>query len=683
MKISKKDLVKENKYLKDTIAVIEDIISEKNSHIENQIENVIETKKYVWKNKSMFDETERLSEMCNAEAEVDILNLNMKEVDKLKKSLITPYFGRVDFKSKDFKDSIYIGINGIEKDYKFYVFDWRSPIASLFYDYEIGSAFYEAPVGKISGEVTLKRQYKIKNKTIEYCFGSTININDEFLQQILANSSSDKMTNIVSTIQKEQNAVIRNVSDKYLVVQGIAGSGKTSVALHRIAYLLYKNKDLNSKNVLIFSPNEIFSEYIIDVLPELGEENVLHTTFDELVNMYFNEYDKIENYSMFLERCYNRTDFNDECFDLIKYKLSNSFIKLVDDFVDDFVKNLKFIKKLSVKNIILNDNILNNLFHNKYRNLCLNDRIVSISEYLCITNHLSQKKYKKVIMEKLFTLLNNKIKISDIYYKILASKKFKEKNLHVKISNMCNIDILYYEDLIPMVYIYFKIFGYPINYTIKHIVIDEAQDYSLLQFKILKNIFPKASFTILGDINQTINPYYVYNTLNDINSVFHSIKYIELLKSYRSSNNIISYTNKLLKLENIVSIRKENSLPVILKHVNNDELISTIIDDIKYMSSNNINRIAIITKTNGEALKLYKKLKNNISNLSIISYNNKNIISNLVLLPAYISKGLEFDGVIVYENENNLYSERDIHLFYVACTRAQHCLIVYNHAEKF
>ena len=228
-------------------------------------------------------------------------------------------------------------------------------------------------------------------------------------------------------------------------------------------------------------------------------------------------------------------------------------------------------------------------------------------------------------------------------------------------------------------YIYFEINGYPRNNFIKHIVIDEAQDYTMLQFYILNKIFKNASFTILGDINQTINPYYIYPSLNNINKIFDEKgKYIELNKTYRSSEEIINFTNKILGLNNTCSVRKSNSIKVIERNIDESEIVNEFINDINKMRKNNHNKIAIITKNKSETLKLYDLLKDRIDNISIINQTGKETIDNVVILPSYISKGLEFDGVIAYSGEKNKYQEKDKYLFYVVCTRAQHELIIYN-----
>lgn len=681
MNIELEQMKQEEEYLKKTLAVIKELIENDNNSIKDKMAEIQEMKKYLWENNAMLDDAEIASGMYNVNCDVGYTNENIKKLMKLKKSLENPYFGRVDFESDGFSEQIYIGINGIAKDLNFYVFDWRTPIASLFYNYGTGPASYEAPSGTISGNISLKRQYKISNKKIERCFNSDLNIDDDYLQEILANASSEKMTNIVNTIQKEQNEIIRNVNDKYLIVQGIAGSGKTSVALHRIAYLLYKEKNLNSNNVLIFSPNDVFSQYISNVLPELGEDNVLQTTFSDFASAYIRDFKEIESFTQFIDRYYKNDSISEEEYKITKYKISNEFKELIDIYIEKYKENISFISSIIINGKSIKIDELNRLLKTAFDKFPLSERIDRISEYVCEQNNISYKKYGKVIREKIKTVVNFNLDVKKMYQDIISSDQFKKcaglkENTDFTVGKQ-----LRYDDLLPLMYIYFETNGYPKNNSIRHIIIDEAQDYSLLQFYMLKKIFYTASFTVLGDIHQTINPYYIYDNLNSINSIFENKgKYIELNKTYRSSQEIIEFTNQILGLDNACSVRKNNAIPVTMRSIPKEQAAIQIMHDIELMRENGIKRIAIITKNNLETIELYDKLKEQLDDINIVQQNAKTgtSIGNLVVLPSYISKGLEFDGVISYTDENNEYQEKDKYLFYVVCTRAQHNLTVYN-----
>lgn len=668
----------EKEYLQKTLEVIKSLIDSEDVSIQNKINAINEMKRYIWENNATLDDVEISQGMYNVNSDVEYTNDKMRRLQKLKKSLSNPYFGRVDFDDGNDINSIYIGINGIMKDLFFYVFDWRSPIASLFYNYGTGPASYEAPAGKVDGEIKLKRQYKINGDEIERCFDSDINIDDEYLQEILSSSSSEKMTNIVNTIQKEQNEIIRNVNDKYLIVQGIAGSGKTSVALHRIAYLLYRESNLKSSNVLIFSPNEVFSEYISEVLPELGEDNVMQTTYSDFASAYIKGFKKVESFTEFIERYYKSETVNHDEYQSTKYKLSNEFRGFLDSFIEDFKSTISFSRGVIINGKEVSRDELNSLLKSRYSKLPFYDRFEAIAQHLCNLNNISYKKYGKIIIEKLVTLLNKSIDIKEVYASIINSEEYKKNAQLDGNSNFSFGKVLKYEDLLPLMYIFFSLNGYPKGRHIRHVIIDEAQDYTLLQLEMLKNIFNGASFTILGDIHQTINPYYMYGSLDEINSLFDGKgRYIELSKTYRSSEEIIDYTNDILGINNACSVRKSNSIPVTIRNVSKKDVMKQLVDDIKQMKELGMKRIAIITKNNSETTYLYDILKDQLSDIDIVEEGN-GLIGDTVILPSYISKGLEFDGVIAYTDKNNMYQEKDRYLFYVVCTRAQHCLTVYN-----
>ena len=564
---------------------------------------------------------------------------------------------------------MYIGITNVEKDLKYYVYDWRSPICSMFYDYGVGSASYKAPEGTINGEITLKRQYQIKDGKLDNVFDTTINIDDEVLQSVLKNNSSDHMKNIVNTIQQEQNEVIRDEKTSNLIVQGIAGSGKTSVALHRIAYLLYKIEYLNSNNVLIFSPNNIFGEYISNVLPELGEDNTMITTFHEFAASYIKEYYRVEPYSLFLSRYYKNEFQNNE---LIKFKLSDNIIPLIEKYVDTLVRICKFTKDIEYLEEIVSKEELNDLFENRYNKFNLFERFDYIAEKINNKYFKGKKKDKISIKSLLIKSINLTLNIKQLYINFFDSQEFLSTyegkfNRNDNIKNL-NKKVLNYEDSALFIYFKFLLTTIPYRVYTKLVVIDEAQDYTYLQYKIIKSIFKNANFTILGDVNQTINPYYKYESLEILNNIFSSsFKYIELNKTYRSTKEIIEYSNKILGLSHVSAVRKDIDTPVIL----HDKLSSTVLNDsIKYLKEK-YNTIAIITKSIEEAKIIEKNITD--KDFKLIDYDSENIKKELVIIPSYIAKGLEFDAVIIINN-----FDKEKYLYYVAVTRAQHELIIFK-----
>ena len=321
---------------------------------------------------------------------------------------------------------------------------------------------------------------------------------------------------------------------------------------------------------------------------------------------------------------------------------------------------------------------LNRIFQEKFDNREVSRRLEDMSEYL----GGYKKEFKRKIFQKLKELLTIDTNPIEVYNKILSENNLTIDLERTKFNSNGKIQKLSYSDLLPLMYINFELNGYPNARNIKHVIIDESQDYTLLQFDILKKIFNSSSFTILGDINQTINPFYKYDNLNDINSIFNNkAKYIELTKTYRSSQEIIGFSNNILGIDNACPVRHSNSIPVEFREVDKNEIRKILVENVHKMEEQNMKRIAIITKSNEEVINLYNELKKDLTKLKMINNSKDFKIGNLVILPSYISKGLEFDGVIIYTDKENEYQEKDKYLFYVVCTRAQHALSIYNQKE--
>lgn len=677
MNLSPQDLTLENKHLDDTLRVIREKLSSLGQELYDDNDKILEFKKYIWDTKAELDPTEMRSMMAESDFDVYLMSKKGSYFKKLYKIQNNPYFGSIIFESDDAREeNIYIGITYVSDNMNYLVHDWRSPIASLFYDYEVGKASYLAPSGLINGNLKRKRQYKIENGKFVHIFDNSINIDDELLQEVLASSSSSKMKNIVNTIQMEQNKIIRNTSDKNLVVQGIAGSGKTSVALHRIAFLLYKIKNLTSSNVLIFSPNRIFSEYISNVLPELGEENTLETTFHKFLESNIYEYKEIESFTDFISRYYK---YNVDNVDLVIYKQSDEIINDINLYVDYLVNKAMFVKEVVIDKYVTYDvEDLNYMLKDRYSKFPLFERINAISIKISENEYRGNKTKAKSIRRLLLEALNIDCDYKKIYMDFYRSNFCTFLNLSdSEIVNFVNKKKLNYEDACLFAYMKGLLNGFDYNVNILQVVVDEAQDYTKLQYIILSKIFKKASFTILGDVNQTINPYYKYNSLEEICEIFNvKSRYLELTKTYRSSENIINYINNILGLNYVVAIRKGDNKEVISR-CENDNLKEMLLADINYLK--NIGKsIAIITKNDSEAEYLYELLSNEVIGLELLSSNSYNFKRDLVIVPSYVAKGLEFDSVIVYTKPNNRYKENEKYLFYVACSRAQHQLIVYN-----
>lgn len=674
MAIKEAELKKEKLILKKVSQLLNEHIDELQKEVHISSDDLVEFKKLAWSDFASFDQGDIIQAKTSTAEEENRLLQKQNYLKRLIKVKGKPYFASIVFQDDEGSIfNIYLSLTYLkDKHLNNILYDWRSPICSLFYDFETGPCSYQAPGGLMTGELLRKRQYKIEDNKLISVFDNSLNIDDDVLQEVLATESDEKMKNIVNTIQQEQNQVIRNLEDKNLIVQGIAGSGKTSVALHRIAFLLYQIKNLSSNNILIFSPNNIFTEYISNVLPELGEDNTLQTTFNDYLSYFIEDYKEVETYTSFIARYYAYEDCNQE---LIKYKQSDVIINDLDDFLDDYIANAKIEDDiLESKTHLMTMEELNEMLNYRYNRLPLFERIEEMAKKLSENFYKGTLKKKATFSKMLYEKANFKKDYKQIYKQFLTSKYCRVPVEEIEINMMLKNDTINYEDALIYAYIKGNLEGYQYEGNIKQVVIDEAQDYNRLQYIIISNIFKKADFTILGDINQNMNPYYSYKSLKDLLSIFEG-KYLELQKTYRSSPEIIEYTNKILNLNHVNAIRKTAHLPVVFRkgNINLKEQLLTDINTLnkKYKS------IAIITKDKKEAFKLYKLIEQEV-HVSLIAEEQEKFHKELIIIPAYLSKGLEFDSVIAYNNRENSYHKNEKNLLYVACTRAQHELYVYN-----
>ena len=666
MSISKEEIVKEKKKLQDVLESLDKEIEESSSDLFLKEEELINFRKLNYEDKSSFDSAE-FNQIMTADS-LEALRVLSKR--KYYKSLINikdkPYFASFLYKDNEGNTyDIYMALTYLkDENYDNILYDWRSPICSLFYDYEVGPCKYKVDEFIHEGNLLSKRQYIIDNRKLISVFDNSLNIDDELLQKVIATTDNEKMKNIVNTIQAEQNKIIRNLDDHNLIVQGIAGSGKTSVALHRIAFLLYRIKNLSSNNVLIFSPNKIFSEYISNVLPELGEANTLETTFSDYLSYFLKEYKNIESFPSFISKYYKGEKYD---VDIIKYKQSKEIIKDLDNYISAFIKKFKVINDIELDKINeVSKDELNYLLKDKYSRFPLVERIEEAAKYLSLKYYGTSGKRKAPIRKLIKDNINASLNIKDIYKDFFKSDYAKYR-LEIK-----NTKIINYDDALLVSYLKGKLFGFPYNNYIKQVVIDEAQDYNYLQYVIIKEMFKKADFTILGDVNQNINPYYKYDSLEELKEIFTDSNYLELLKTYRSTKEIIEYTNKILNLDYVNAIKKSNNKDVIIRRTK--DIKESLLTDIKNLT-NTYKSLAIITKEDREAEVIYDLLKDDL-NISLLTEESKSFIKDLVVVPSYIVKGLEFDSVIIVDSDESF--KKNKYLYYVACTRAREELIIYE-----
>ncbi len=671
MAITGRDLELEEKRLEEVLKLLNDKLAKMGETIFEGEDKFLEFRKYAWENRRAMDAQELNQVNVESELEANQLLMKREYFKRLYRIKDNPYFASVVFEDEEGdRFSVYLGLTYLkDDDYGNIIYDWRSPICSLFYDYEVGPASYAAPEGPIKGNLLRKRQYKIVGAKLVSAFDNSISIDDELLQEVLATNNNEKMKNIVNTIQQEQNHVIRNVRDKTLIVSGIAGSGKTSVALHRIAFLLYKIKNLTSNDVLILSPNQIFTEYISNVLPELGEDNTLQTTFNDYLGSVITEFSSVEPFMDFIGKYY--TD-KEKDIELVSYKQSDGIIQDIDLYIEDYVRKARMVHDFTENKIYdVRKEEINSLLHERYNMLPFFERVDLIAEKLSEQNYKGSIKKKPTYRKLIFENSSFKKDYKDIYLGFFSSDFCKIRMQNKDIREFLNSKTIKYEDALLFVYMKGLLEGFGYERDIRQVVIDEAQDYSYLQYLIISKIFRNSNFTILGDVNQTINPYYKYESLDILANLFKQSKCISLTKTYRSSPEIIAFTNKILGLNHVCAIRKTEQVPLIHR-TDSKELTN----DIAYLRDK-YKSVAVITRDSQTSSKLYEALKEDYP-ISLLNGNSEEFNKELVVLPAYLAKGLEFDSVIVYSDKESKYLKNEKNLLYVACTRAQHELIVYS-----
>lgn len=654
---------------------------------------------------------------------------------KLLRLQSTPYFARIDFCEAGLEkaDQVYIGLGSVvdEDTHELLIYDWRAPISGIFYDYSPGPAKYQTPDGEIEGEMLLKRQYIIKKGQLEDMFDTGINIGDEMLQVMLAKSAHEKMSSIVMTIQQEQNQIIRDDQNRVLVVQGAAGSGKTSVALQRVAYLLYKYRhSLNADQMLLFSPNSLFNDYVSNVLPELGEANMLQTTFQDHLDRGFEEqwqvedaYDQLE---YLLTGSASEADYQARVKG-IEWKTSTSFMKLLDQYIehlrhqDILFENFTFKDKVLVSKDELaqwfyqefghDDSISNRLDKVKEKVLAELDkmeqritrnlfkRMVKNPKYLGSDKEMKEDSLRKA--KKALAPLRDMAKrlafvdIMGMYTRLISNSDWIERfGLCVgeEFEKMGRLTIekldrsvIPYEDATPIVYLQSAFKGFHALNRIKQVIIDEAQDYSPFQLEYIYRLFPRARFTLLGDLNQGIYSANV-QSYERIGQLFgqEDVKVTRLTKSYRSTSEIIDFTKRILRdPEPVEPIGRHGEQPQMNYVAQPEQLASHVAKGVRSLLQRGAQSIAIICKTEQESAHAYEKLKTVIdSELHLFTKKSRSFISGVVVVPAYLAKGLEFDGVIVFNASKEVYErESERKLLYTACTRALHFLQVYYTGE--
>ena len=669
----------EQKHLDETVEVIDDMIKDLEKDCESGIDKVREMSKYHWDNRTEMDDIEFALSRTEVNKRADYTNKGISSLRNLRRRIDKPFHGKIKVDFDGDEETFYIGkMNIMKNNEDIIVYDWRSPIAALYYNSKLGNTSYKAPLGMIDCKLLQRRQIEIEKRKIIRIIDSDVHLSDSSLQEMLSKNSSEKMRDIVATIQREQDEVIRDLEDKRIIVQGCAGSGKTSVALHRLSYLIYNDSKSTSENMLIFSPSDVFSSYISNVLPDLGDENVLQTTFSDFANAFVRKFDKLESYTEFVSKYYDGIN-DEEKNNMNKFKFSKEYKEALDKFIKNYVNSYRFKEDIMLYGSSISHTFLNKILENDNNNL--QEKISVLTDEVCslLKKHLNVK--KSVVRTTIAReLIKPEFDPKATYNKFLNSQEFIDA--HGKPGIPLSKKLLEYPDLIGMLYLNFEFMGYPKNNIIHHLVIDEAQDYTPLQMEMITKMFDGASITVLGDANQTINPYHKYDSLEEMKEQLgNSAKYVELNKAYRSSPEIMNYVDEIIDNDKIVPIRESNNNPVVVKEVDKKELFTTLVNDLIKLKEDGFNRICIVTKSNKEAKAIYEGLKDSVDGLKILG-TDQSFETPTLVAPSYSAKGLEFDAVICYNDYDNSYNEEDKYLYYVACTRAQHDLLVYNEPKK-
>lgn len=669
----------EKEYLHRIISILKKTISNTDISVKEHVDTLQEYKDYLWSNKDIDPHEIR----SMRESILNHFALGENVIDKRKqlgKILNIPYFGRIDFKkTKEESETfpVYVGIHSFNdsENKANLIYDWRAPISSMFYDHELGEASYISPVGEIKGDISLKRQYRIRNGCMEFMIESSLTVHDDILQKELSSNADDKMKNIVATIQREQNRIIRNEDATILIIQGVAGSGKTSIALHRIAYLLYAMKgSISSKDILIISPNKVFADYISNVLPELGEETVPEVSMEQILSNILDC--KYKHQSFFEQVAELLGDFNPGFIDRIQYKASFDFISQLDRFILYIENNYFQATDVQLtKYVTIPAEFIEEQFR-RFNRYPMRQRFETMIDYILemaqinyrITVTTTERNILKKEIRKMFAG-NNDIQVyNDFFEWIGKPEMFKMRKNRM----------LEYSDLAPLAYLHMALEGNISQSRVKHLLIDEMQDYSPVQYKVIQKLYPCRK-TVLGDARQSVNPY-GSSTADMIQKALITGEVMKLCKSYRSTYEITDFAQKILLNEDLEPVARHGEQPQILKFKNDEEGVSGIAEFISSFKKSNYKSLGIICKTEPQAKQLSEKLKAYSDDVYFLSNQSSVFVQGVIITSAHMAKGLEFDEVIVPQvDSKNYHSEIDRSMLYVATTRAMHKLtLIYS-----
>ncbi len=637
-----------------------------------------QNKEYIHEHQSGMDE----ADMVAAGQSINRMAFTGESAVARKRKLLklgdSPYFGRIDFITGESGDEtpVYIGIYTFSDETlkANLIYDWRAPISSMFYDFELGEAWYKTPSGKIDGKILLKRQYKIREGKMEFMIENEVNIHDDILQKELSKSSDDKMKNIVATIQRDQNAVIRNETAQVMIIQGVAGSGKTSIALHRIAFLLYRFREtISAKDILIISPNKVFADYISNVLPELGEEHIPEMGMEELATDLLEDKYKFQS---FFEQVSALLDQPDVSFiERIKFKSTFEFLSKLNQYIIHLENNYFTFTELKIGSTIVPFPFILEKFKGYHRIPLLKRYPEVAKDIQQYVRNSTQRKLtgheKAQIWEaggRMYKVNNTFELYKGFYTWIGKPELFKTAG-----------DKLEYADVFPLIYCKIRLEGIKAFDYVKHLLVDEMQDYTPIQYSVLSRLFA-CNKTILGDVNQRVNPFSA-SSAEGIEQIFPQGDVVKLFRSYRSTWEITAFAQQINNNPDLIPMERHGQVPIVNGVNNNTEEIEEIKRLITQFSNSEHQSLGIICKTQEQAEYVYSEIKS--YDVHLLTADSTSFKEGIIITTVHLAKGLEFDEVLVpFVSVRNYQTDVDKSMLYIACTRAMHKLTLTYSKEK-
>ena len=661
---------------------IQHALQDSEARLHDYARDIEAQKHYLWDSRADMDHIEKISARQSIEQSVMTGEAVLAQQKRLLKLARSPYFGRFDFARTGSTpvEAIYVGVHHFHDEHAKHnlVYDWRAPISTMFYDYETGPARYESPAGAIHGELTLKRQCRIRDGRMEFMLESAVNIMDDVLQQELSRAADAGMKNIVATIQRDQNAIIRDARAPVLIIQGVAGSGKTSIALHRIAFLLYRFKDsLTSNNILIISPNRVFGDYIANVLPELGEESVAEIGMETLADEWL---DSAYRFETFLEQTSRLLEKDDEALRRrIALKASPDFLKKLDAYAAQVESTALAAEDVWIGRRLAPAWFIEETFR-KQPGVATTERIAWVVKAI-------EQNFGIYYRHDLTTEERGALRTA--LRKMVRRSTLREtyKNLFVwlgqpELFKPAKGGRLEYADVFPMIYLKLRLEGIQsARRAVKHLLIDEMQDYTPVQYAVIARLFG-CQKTILGDANQAVDPYSTASAA-EIQRIFMQASCVKLTKSYRSTFEITRFAQGISPDPDLVAIERHGAAPQVVRCRNLAEENARIGTWLDAFAGSDHHTLAILCKTQKQAERRFAALRAAGHDIRLLDARSRAFARGVIICTAHLAKGLEFDRVIVPDaSAKNYTTPMDRNLLYVACTRAMHELVLTHIGER-